>query len=138
MPTESSRFDVVISGASFAGLTLALALDQALKSELKIAVIDRSTPTGAIPGSDVRCSALSAASKRLLEVIDVWRSIAVEAQPVTGIEITDSSLQAGVRPVLLTYDNTTADGEPATYIVPNGALTSSLVAAVKNAPSPSP
>ncbi len=68
-------------------------------------------------------------------MVGVWRSIAVEAQPVTGIEITDSSLQAGVRPVLLTYDNTTADGEPATYIVPNGALTTSLVAAVKNAPS---
>jgi 2-octaprenyl-6-methoxyphenol hydroxylase len=133
MPPEASRFDVVISGASFAGLTLALALDRALKSELKIAVIDRGVPGAAAPGSDVRCSALSAASKRLLEVIDVWPPIAAEAQPVTGIEITDSGLEAGVRPVLLTYDNRTADGEPATYIVPNGALTSALLSAVERA-----
>ena len=135
MASESSRFDVVISGASFAGLTLALALDQALKSALSIAVIDRGVQAPTTPGSDVRCSALSQASKRLLDRIGIWPSIADEAQPVTGIEITDSSLHAGVRPVLLTYDNTTADGEPATYIVPNGALTASLQAAVSHASS---
>ena len=33
-----------------------------------------------------------------------------DAQPVTGIDITDSSLDAGVRPVLLTYDNATRRG----------------------------
>lgn len=135
MAAETSRFDVVISGASFAGLTLALALDQALKSELKIALIDRVAPGSVPPASDVRCSALSAASKRLLDALNVWPEIAAEAQPVKSIEITDSSLEAGVRPTLLSYDNRTADGEPATYIVPNGALTSVLASAVQRASS---
>jgi 2-octaprenyl-6-methoxyphenol hydroxylase len=135
MPAESNRFDVVISGGSFAGLTLALALNQALKAELSIAVIDRSLPAPATPERDVRCSALSQASKRLLDAIGVWPSIADDAEPVTGIEITDSSLEAGVRPVLLTYDNTTADNEPATYIVPNGTLTAALQTAARHAAS---
>ncbi len=46
--------------------------------------------------------------------------------PSGGIDITDSSLEAGVRPVLLAYDNTTESGEPATYIVPVGPLTAAL------------
>ena len=39
--------------------------------------------------------------------------------PSRDIEITNSSLEAGIRPVLLTYDNVTDTGEPATYIVPS-------------------
>ena len=127
MPGEAAarRYDVVISGASFAGLALACGLGEALGADNRIALIDRSAGSGTAR-RDSRASALSAGSKRLLEALGVWPSIADEAQPVTGIEITDSSLDAGVRPVLLTYDNTTADGEPATYIVPNGALTTAL------------
>ena len=121
-----SRFDVVISGASFGGLALACGLSRALGLDFKIALIDRVGPSAAAPKADSRASALSAASKRMLDVLDVWPLVADVAQPVTGIEITDSTLETGVRPVLLTYDNVTSDGEPATYIVPNSALQTAL------------
>jgi 2-octaprenyl-6-methoxyphenol hydroxylase len=58
----------------------------------------------------------------MLEVLGVWALVESEAQPVTGIEITDSNLEAGVRPVLLTYDNLTDAGLPATFILPNPVL----------------
>lgn len=119
------NFDVVISGASFAGLALGCGLAQALGPEFKIALVDRADVSGG-QGPDARASALSAASKRMLEVLGVWASIEHEAQAVTGIEITDSSLEAGVRPVLLTYDNVTDEGEPATYIVRNKVLLAAL------------
>jgi len=130
---EAPRYDVAISGASFAGLALACALSDALGSEFRIAVIDRAAPAS-MP-ADARAFALSAASRHLLEAIGVWPAVATEAQPVDGIDITDSSLDAGVRPVLLSYDNTTPAGEPATHIVPVGPLTEALRAKAKSHPS---
>lgn len=124
MPQGANRFDVAISGASFAGLALASALADALGPDFKIAVIDRIAT--ATPPADARAFALSAASQHLLEAIGIWPAIAGEAQPVEGIDITDSSLTAGVRPVLLSYDNVTKDGRPATHIVPVGPLWEAL------------
>jgi len=129
---DSSHFDVVISGASFAGLALALGLRQALGDDLTIALIDRGAGPSASADSDSRASALSAASKRMLDVLGVWPALAGRAQPVARIDITDTSLDAGVRPVLLTYDNVTDAGDPATYIVPNSALHQALCAAVSS------
>jgi 2-octaprenyl-6-methoxyphenol hydroxylase len=133
MPVENNslRFDVAISGASFTGLALALALSRTLGSEFKIAVIDRAVPAPA--QDDSRALALSAASKSMLEVLGVWQGVAAAAQPATRIEITDSSLEAGVRPVLLTYDNVTDTGEPATYIVPDALLHDALRSAIAEA-----
>jgi 2-octaprenyl-6-methoxyphenol hydroxylase len=135
VPSETPRFDVVISGASFGGLALACGLSRALGLDFKIALIDRVAQSTAAPKADSRASALSAASKRMLEVLDVWPLVADVAQPVTGIEITDSTLETGVRPVLLTYDNVTGDGEPATYIVPNSALQAALRRGVESSSS---
>ena len=132
-PTEGSvvRYAVAISGASFAGLALACGLGRALGAECKIALIDRIAGPGTAAKRDSRASALSAASKQMLEALGVWPALAEEAQPVARIEITDSSLEAGVRPVLLTYDNVTGAGDPATYIVPNAALYEALYAAAR-------
>ena len=128
------RFDVVISGASTAGLALALALAEASAGELKIALVERSWPPQAVRG-DVRAYAFSAASRHMLEALGIWRGIAPQAQEVRRIEITDSSLDDGLRPVVLTYDNTTQEGEPATHIVPGEAIVSALAVRVGNFPA---
>jgi 2-octaprenyl-6-methoxyphenol hydroxylase len=129
MQQEALRFDVAIAGASFAGPALALALSDALGPEFKIAIIDRAAASA--PRPDARAFALSAASRHLLEAIGVWPAVAGEAQAVEGIDITDSSLEAGVRPVLLAYDNHTDAGETATHIVPAGPLARALRDAVE-------
>src|SRR5687768_5183150 len=105
MSSTHQRFDVVIGGGGMAGLALACALCDALGPELSIAVVDRA---GLGPGAgvgDIRASALSAGSRRLLEALGVWAAVADQAQPVTAIDITDSSLDDAFRPVLLSYDN---------------------------------
>lgn len=126
--TDASRqYDVVISGASFAGLALARALSQTFKGEMRVALADTrrvEAAGGSTPGA--RAFAISAASKRMLSQLGVWRSIEALAQPVLSIEITDSSLDAGVRPVLLTYENAVDDGEPGSYIVPADDLERAL------------
>jgi 2-octaprenyl-6-methoxyphenol hydroxylase len=60
----------------------------------------------------------------------VWPSIASVAEPVVAIDITDSTLDAGIRPIVMTYDNHVDDGEPATYIVPASAVLKVLLEGV--------
>jgi len=128
-------FDVAIAGASYSGLALAIALSEALDGSCHIAIIDRMPADRGPDADDGRAFALAAASIRLLRAISVWDAIAGEAQPVEGIDITDSSLDAGVRPVLLSYDNLTSDGEVATHIVPSHALLNSLFDKARTCPN---
>ncbi|MFA5949164.1 MAG: FAD-dependent monooxygenase [Hyphomicrobium sp.] len=126
---KPERFDVIISGASFAGVALARALRLALGDALKIALVDRARKLDE-PTPDARAFALSAASKRMLDRLGVWHEIAPAAQPVTAIDITDSSLEAAVRPIILSYDNHLDRAEPATFIVPAKALEQALYASI--------
>jgi 2-octaprenyl-6-methoxyphenol hydroxylase len=125
--------DIAIGGAGIAGLALACALADALGPEARIVLVDRGQP-GTGP-ADARAFALSAGSKHLLTVLGVWPTLAARAQPVTGIDITDSSLEDAFRPVLVSYDNTVAGGAPATYIVEMGHLLEGLVAAAAARPA---
>lgn len=130
----TQRFDIMISGASFAGLALARALLSAFGGDIRIAIVDRA-PRKETPAPDSRAFALSAGARRMLDTLGVWAAIAGEAQPVTEIEITDSSLAAGIRPVLLKYDTRVEpDGEPASHIVPAPALERALFESIASEP----
>jgi len=113
-------YDVVVGGASYTGLATAIALAQSLPG-IRVAVLDgkpRPVTASASPRPDPRAFALSAASRHLLEALGAWPLVAAESQPVIHIEITDSELDAGIRPTLLTYANLTDTGEAASHIVP--------------------
>lgn len=124
----TKRYDIIISGASYTGLALACALSQGLRGAVSIAILDRNpADTGdSHARSSPRAFALSSASRRMLDTLGIWAKISEDAQPVSEIEITDSSLEAGIRPVLLTYDNHLEDGEPASFIVPDARLAAAL------------
>ncbi len=126
-------FDIVIAGASFAGLALAKALSVASQGSFKIAILDRTqvAPAGNTTRPDARAFALSASSRYLLERIGVWSALSGDAQPVEKIEITDSPLDAGVRPALLAWDNVLSSGDPASYIVPSGKVLDALSVSVR-------
>lgn len=133
---QSDRDDILISGAGFTGLALAVALAETLGDGIAILVVD---PRTALPSAaatdDPRASALSAASQRLLSTLGLWSAIEPAAQPVTRIEITDSSLSSGIRPVQLAYDNTIEGHVPASWIVPNATLLAVLGAAAARHPA---
>ena len=134
MSASGEHFDVAIGGAGTVGLLIALALAAALGEGVRIALLDRA-PLPGPPGRDVRASAVSAGSKRLLEALGVWSGIAGNAQPVTAIDITDSRLEDAIRPILLSYDNRLADAEPATFIIANDVLRQAVLAAVLAQPA---
>ncbi len=126
--------DILIAGGSFAGMTLGLALAHEFGSEVSVVIVDRAH-AATVDDRDPRASAISAGSRNLLIALDVWRHLDDIAVPVAAIELTDSSLQSGVRRRLLTYENTTRAGGQASWIVPNARLTAVLEQAVARAPA---
>jgi len=127
--------DVAIVGASHVGMATALGLAGALGPELRLALIERRR-LGAQGAEtvDPRAFALSAGSVALLTAIGVWRDIEKASEPVTAIEITDSSLDDVFRPKLLAYDNRTTAGAPATWIVEAERLLQVLRTKIRNVP----
>jgi 2-octaprenyl-6-methoxyphenol hydroxylase len=133
LTAASDRYDVVIGGGGSVGLALACALADALGPEMRIAVADRVSFDGTARPRDGRAFALSASSKHMLALIGVWPALADTAQPVTQVDITDSSLDDAFRPVLVSYDNR-VEGGPATWIVENDRLIDALLAAASARP----
>jgi 2-octaprenyl-6-methoxyphenol hydroxylase len=119
--SSAQRCDVVIGGAGFAGLALAIALRQGLGSAFSVTVAD---PALARVGADPRASAIVAAARRLFETIGVWDKI--EAQPILDMVVTDSRLADAVRPTFLTFDGDVEEGEPFAHMVENGPLLEAL------------
>lgn len=130
--------EVAICGGGFAGLTQALALVRCLGPGLDVVVLDRESATcGAMQPEDARAVAISASSRKLLGAIGIWQELERVAEPVRRIEITDSGLDAGLRPVLLAWDNDIEelDGQStAAHIVPLPALMAALERAVVDEP----
>lgn len=123
------RTDILIAGAGFAGLALAIALRQALGPAFAVTVAD---PLLARPAVDARASAIAAAARRLLETIGVWQAVASEAQDIVDMAVTDSRLDDAVRPVFLTFGGEVEPGEPFAQMIENGPLLAALVAKARD------
>jgi 2-octaprenyl-6-methoxyphenol hydroxylase len=121
--------DVVIGGAGFAGLALAIALRQGLGDAFSVAVADPAL--GATQSKDPRASAIAAAARRLFEAIDVWDAVADTAQPILDMVVTDSKLNDAVRPTFLTFGGEVEEGEPFAHMIENRLLVDALVAKAK-------
>jgi 2-octaprenyl-6-methoxyphenol hydroxylase len=123
------RAEVVIGGAGFAGLALAIALRQGLSDRFTVMVIDPALAQA--QSKDPRASAIAAAARRLFEAIDVWDAVAANAQPILDMVVTDSKLDDAMRPTFLTFGGEVEDGEPFAHMVENRHLVDALVAKAK-------
>ena len=128
MASAATR-DVVIGGAGFAGLALAIALRQALGGTFSVTVVDPAL--GHQRSRDPRASAIAAAARRLFEAIEVWDAVAEEAQPILDMVVTDSKLEDAVRPTFLTFGGEVEEGEPFAHMIENRLLVDALVAKAK-------
>src|SRR4029434_1399413 len=123
------RMEVVVGGAGFAGLALAIALRQGLGDPFSVAVIDPGMAHA--QSKDPRASAIAAAARRLFGAIGAWDAVAKNAQPVLDMVVTDSKLDDAVRPTFLTFAGEVEDGEPFAHMVENRHLVDALVAKAK-------
>src|SRR6202167_6569900 len=122
--------DVLIAGGGFAGLTLAIALRQALGPSFTVVVADPAL--GVSHAGDQRASAIVAAARRLFETIGVWQSVADDAQPILDMVVTDSRLNDAVRPVFLTFAGEIEPGEPFAHMIENRFLIAALEAKARD------
>jgi 2-octaprenyl-6-methoxyphenol hydroxylase len=120
-----SDFDVLIAGGGFAGLTLAVALRQALGERFAVAVADPGLGRAAA-ADDERASAIVASVRRLFETLGVWQRVATQAQPILDMVVTDSRLGDAVRPTFLTFAGEVEPGEPFAHMIENRVLVDAL------------
>jgi 2-octaprenyl-6-methoxyphenol hydroxylase len=125
----SGQFDVLIGGAGFAGLALAIALRQTLGPSFAVAVADPAL--GKSHSGDLRASAIAAAARRLFKTIGVWDAVAADAQPILDMVVTDSKLSDAVRPVFLSFGGEIEEGEPFAHMIENGPLVDALATKAK-------
>jgi 2-octaprenyl-6-methoxyphenol hydroxylase len=123
------RAQVVVGGAGFAGLALAIALRHGLGRTFTVTVVDPGLAHA--KSRDPRASAIAAAARRLFEAIEVWDAVAAEAQPILDMVVTDSKLDDAVRPTFLSFAGEVEDGEPFAHMVENRHLVDALVAKAK-------
>jgi 2-octaprenyl-6-methoxyphenol hydroxylase len=119
-----NNVDVLIAGGGFAGLTLAIALRQALGPSFAVTVADPAL--GKAYAGDERASAIVAAVRRLFDTLGVWERVEHEAQPMLDMVITDSRLDDAVRPTFLTFAGEVEPGEPFVHMIENVLLVDAL------------
>jgi 2-octaprenyl-6-methoxyphenol hydroxylase len=123
---ERTKADLVIGGAGFAGLALAIALTEALGPEFKVVVADPALKHE--QSRDPRASAIAAAARRLFEAIGVWSAVEAQAQPMLDMVVTDSKVDDAVRPTFLTFEGEVQPGEAFAHMIENRVLTDALAA----------
>jgi len=127
---REDQVDVLIAGGGFAGLTLAIALRDALGSDFSITLAD---PTlGRSHADDERASAIVASVRRLFDALGIWQGVANEAQPILDMAVTDSRLDDAVRPTFLTFAGEVEPGEPFAHMIENRFLIGALEAKARD------
>jgi 2-octaprenyl-6-methoxyphenol hydroxylase len=117
------QLDVLVAGAGYVGLATAVSIADA-RPGIRIAVVDAAPP--GVWENDVRASAIAAAASRMLRQIGCWAEIALHAQPINEMIVTDSRTTDPVRPIFLTFDGEVAPGEPFAHMVDNKVLNGAL------------
>ncbi len=125
----STQPRIVIAGGGLAGLSLALALKQALSGGIDVVMCDPALQRD--PHGDKRSYAIAAAARRMMEALGVWNGVAGKAQPILDMVITDSRLQDPVRPTFLTFADEVDGNEPFAHMVTAGDLTGALLEACR-------
>ncbi|ODS01152.1 hypothetical protein AUC68_12315 [Methyloceanibacter methanicus] len=131
---QDGGFRIVIAGGGFAGGTLALALARFAPKTCRVTLVDAASPE-APRDPDGRGLALSPASKNLLTAIGLWPRLEPGAQSMDAIEITDSPLNAALRPHLLGFTEELRNDGAKAWLVEAGALLDAITEAVDADPS---
>lgn len=118
--TRNKNYDVAIIGGGLAGLTLSCLLGQ---GGISVACIEQSAP---VKNSDLRTTAISFGSRKILEQAGIWKDLEDDACPIEDIRILD-----GDSPLLLRFMSDDVEGRAFGWIVENTALREALVERTK-------
>ena len=128
---SSSR--IVVGGGGFVGGVLALALARLAPKICRVTLVD-AVPPNAERAPDGRGLALSPASRNLLSAIGLWPQLEPSAQAMSAIAITDSPLDAALRPHLLGFADELQGDSVKAWLVEAGVLLETIADAVQADP----
>ena len=110
--TQTSQFDAIVIGGGLVGMAQAIALGQ---EGLTVAVIDRLAEQAQLDDAfDGRVSAVTLASRRILNAIGAWEYMLPHASPIYDIRVTE-----GEQPGHVHYNYKDAGDEPFGHMVEN-------------------
>ncbi|MDA1107190.1 MAG: UbiH/UbiF/VisC/COQ6 family ubiquinone biosynthesis hydroxylase [Proteobacteria bacterium] len=119
---SNAEYDVVIVGAGIVGATLACALAD---SGLRMALIEARVPARTWPADsrDLRVSAITPGSMRVLHALGVWRNVVAQrAQPFHAMQVWDATGDGAIH-----FDSADIDADSLGYIVENRVLQHALL-----------
>ncbi|WP_336278588.1 ubiquinone biosynthesis hydroxylase [Bartonella sp. CB175] len=117
---NTKQCDLLIAGGGAVGLTLAIALKQAAP-HLRINIVDAS-PSESILASNIRTTALAAASIRMFKQLQCWEDVEPYAQPIHSMIITDAGTNDPFKPTFLTFEEDITHNEPFAAVVEHKKL----------------
>ncbi|SFL17364.1 FAD-dependent monooxygenase [Shimia haliotis] len=121
--------DILIAGGGLNGPALALALSRA---GFSVTVVDaRPATIRAGDNFDGRGYALALASKRLLDKIGIWQSVATNAQPMLDVKVSDGRAGEGPSPFFLHFDHSDLEEGPMGYMLEDRFLFRAFLAAME-------
>ncbi|NQY59143.1 FAD-dependent monooxygenase [Cognatishimia sp.] len=124
-------FDILIAGGGLNGPALALSLAQA---GFSVGIVDARPQTArASDNFDGRGYALALASKRLLNAIGVWDSVAADTQPMLDIKVSDGRAGEGPSPFFLHFDHNEIEEGPMGFMCEDRFLYRAFQAALAKA-----
>jgi 2-octaprenyl-6-methoxyphenol hydroxylase len=122
------EFDIAIIGGGMVGASLALAVAAA---ERRIVLIEGVSPDSRTHHSfDERTTALGNASRRILQALEVWDSVADQCGVIRAIHVSDAGQLAFAR-----LDAREQGIEAFGYVVPNRALGAALWQKIRHTPA---
>ncbi|MEO0634732.1 MAG: FAD-dependent monooxygenase [Pseudomonadota bacterium] len=117
--------DILIVGGGLSGPILALALAQ---SGQRVTVIDAlDTETRTADDFDGRSYAVALTSRRMLDGIGVWDTIAEHSQPILEIKVSDGRAGEGPSPFFMHFDHAEIEEGPMGHMVQDRHLRSALI-----------
>ncbi|MEM8553747.1 MAG: UbiH/UbiF/VisC/COQ6 family ubiquinone biosynthesis hydroxylase [Pseudomonadota bacterium] len=129
LPSMGS-YDVIITGGSLNGGSLALALAQ---SGLTVAVIDGLRDADqTVADFDGRSYAVALSSVRMLGALGLWPHIKDDAQPMFDIKVSDGRVGMGPSPMTLHFDHREMGEGPMGHMVEDRHLRAALLKALSS------
>jgi 2-octaprenyl-6-methoxyphenol hydroxylase len=121
--------DIIIAGGGLNGPALALGLAQ---KGFSVTLVDAQPKRARAESNfDGRGYALALTSKRLLDALGVWHSIAADSQPMLDIKVSDGRAGEGPSPFFLHFDHAELEEGPMGFMVEDRFLYRAFLAAVE-------